>query len=275
MRNGTSLVAIFILTFGIVALFALITLGIRHTAQAKQLDMCAACGQAAIQDIKIGYVLCHRYWSDPTVYDSEDPFVIDPIAFENGLIDPLGGIGGPQRITVTCSWATFKWKDDLIFSIPQDSGRPKAVVDEVGTTQHRGDYSWFTMVEQQGYHTDRFKVAAVVCYKRQIGEEQKCDTVFTPTIVGTGVVYTSVPAQVKKHQYVLLYYRQEVESNEYLIWWNWYEVMFVGNDPSCLTLRGADWPWWANKPSLIVVDGVIGVYNTQVEFEPVVRTRNE
>ncbi len=235
---------------------------------------------------------------------SSNVFVIDPLGWCKLTMPTLGGTNGIQRFSLRNSAgeqimteaeaeSVFRWQDDLSFAVPSNTStngeRPTAVKDSGGNRQFDGNFSWFLMVaaspgeasafpistsDQSNWYLRRqFSVSAVVCYKRLFtdsgakpGETVIANKVKCDSGVGYGGLGIEFPGQspieVKRNEWVLLTTSKQT---------TWYRVVGVGydndNNITRMSLVGPDWHGGGDdsSASLVIVEGVTGVYTTTIQ----------
>jgi hypothetical protein len=210
----------------------------------------------------------------------------------------------PPAITTALAEQIFIWNDDLPFDAPKNSTtRPTLVTSSSGNVISEGSYSWFFSATPAATEMSRpvaqrrwFNVSVAVCYKRNFdpnavntpdGEHTatiNSNNVVTPKVpgfpgmgIGGGMVIlanSSLPnspkVNVKENQWVMLYHLDPVPQLNRCLW---YRVINFGtttdasnNTHTTLSLIGPDWD--PNlEATLVVVPGVIGVYNTTMELD--------
>jgi hypothetical protein len=204
---------------------------------------------------------------------------------------PLSPTATPGPILDALAEQAFFWSDDLPFDAPKNSSARPTLVSATST----GDYSWFftvmpaasearidytttppTVIPLPVAQRRLFNVSVAVCYKRNFLSDSMytLDGEHTATIsastgfpgmgIGGGTVQLNNQVNVQENQWVMLY---NVDgATPQLNRCYWYRVVGVGKDANMLSLNGPDWE--ANLPAvLVVVPGVIGVYNTTVELD--------
>ena len=138
-RRGVSLMEVlistFVLSIGLMSIAALIPVGRYTIAETSKSDYAAACGRAAMRDIKIQRMLDYRVWnpqpSDPS-QPALGPFVLDPIGRAHGMSNMVGswlprvtliyaGNGATNQQAQELANHYFAWHDDLAFAIPKDA----------------------------------------------------------------------------------------------------------------------------------------------------------
>lgn len=189
----------------------------------------------------------------------------------------------------------FMRRDDLVFPRPKDqTRRPLAQLDDSGVVQHTGDYSWMvtlvpnlTDVVLQPKQRSLFSVSIVVFFNRDpvVADAPEYEYLAAEEVLfverflgGTGqgggsVVLTGV-ADVKEDEWVLLCGKvndERFQPPEERKIFQWYRVASAGlleqTGTTALTLAGPDWDVVDNeKPQLVVVKGVVGVYTKTVEL---------
>jgi hypothetical protein len=278
------LIAIFVLLFGLLAVATLVIVGGMALSEVERMDRTAACGRAALHDIKIrGLLDWTKLWDTTTSAalssTPTSPFVIDPLGLTNGTAasTSIAGAGIVPRynlqtysssgipLTSTTAEQIFRSQDDLVFVLPEDDTsksrpagtRPFALMDTTGTTQqYNGETSWFLTVAPTSA-TNVYNVAVVVCYGRTIGQSDS-EVSYTATFVnniqyGSGAI--SVPGDVKvaSGDWILLCSSTQV---------TWYRVVYAGydatNNKTMFQLVGPDWAGGA--ATAVIVDGVSNVY---------------
>ncbi len=228
---------------------------------------------------------------------------IDPLGYAN-LPATLGGAGGIPRYTfregagaMTPSTANllFRWPDELTFDTPANPTTRPRILARQGTYvapypalppepaitpdefANDGNFTWFLTVAPSPIETALpvsqrrvYAVAVVVCYKRVLaatGERPiavTCDT--NPGYGGVSVHATgnvlAGPPPLKKDAWVLLY---STGANSQC---TWYRVVHAGYDgtDTYITLVGPDW-YGGGPTTIVVVDGVTGVYTTTVQLD--------
>ena len=215
------LVSLFVLSFGLLGVAALIPLAKLSMARTEQSDRVGACGRAAIHEVKIRRMLDPNTWGTwstaPVVTDRA--LVIDPM--ERTLTTPIGNLGGTTGAIKrgNLAWCTsaaiaeqvFRWQDDLTFVLPEDDKsatpppagtRPYQRV--AGTQDFVGNYSWFFMISPSPadvangvpwVNRSTFDVSAVVCRQRLFsvtgttpdGEREITGATCTGSIGGAGI----------------------------------------------------------------------------------------
>ncbi|MGD0381920.1 MAG: hypothetical protein ABSA77_00265, partial [Thermoguttaceae bacterium] len=202
---------------------------------------------------------------------------------------PLSPTNVPQTLI---NEQLFFWSDDLLFDAPKNSiARPTLV-----STTSKGDYSWFFTVMPAATEMTLpvakrrlFNVSVAVCYKRNFqiyddstqnfypGNPTTTNTLdgehvakisaitgFPGMGIGGGTVQLNSAVNVKENQWVMLYHVDDTFPQRNRCYW--YRVVGVGKDANMLSLNGPDWE--ANlSAALVVVPGVIGVYNTTIELD--------
>ncbi len=308
-RRGISLmevlISIFILSIGLLGVAAMIPIGKLAMIETAKSDRTGACGRAALREVKVRRMMNSASWSPvPTT----NPFVIDPLGYATigqtgGLTARFGGgTVGPQRITLSYLTTShlinsiFRWRDDLIYSLPKDmtpgtttttstplngerpmgwfaSDESYASVSLSTVTSYpasEGNYSWFLTVSPQllsdGSYAGTFSVAAVVCYKRVLAATSEVtysgvSTMATPpTYGGVGIKFTKGATMPKVNEWVLLNGAQ----------CTWYRVVSVGvqsDNTAYAMLVGPDWYGNSSNLQMIVLPGVTGVYTTTVQLD--------
>jgi prepilin-type N-terminal cleavage/methylation domain-containing protein len=171
----------------------------------------------------------------------------------------------------------------------------------------QGDYSWFFSVlpaasdAQIDYRTSPptvsplpvaqrrvFNVSVAVCYKRNFrvydpsnlypGNSTAVRTMdaeqaarieagaggFPGMGLGGGTVQPNDTVNAKENEWVMLYHVDDTYPARNRC--NWYRVVGVGTSTNTLSLDGSDWDS-SLSAVLVVVPGVIGVYNTTMELD--------
>jgi prepilin-type N-terminal cleavage/methylation domain-containing protein len=189
----------------------------------------------------------------------------------------------------------FFWNDDLAFDIPKNSNIRPTLITSGGNIVSEGGYSWFftvmpaaTEMAQPVASRRLFNVSAAVCYKRNFQLSDSTQPVsatvthtfegeHTATItaatgfpgmgIGGGTVQLNNQVNAKENQWVMLYHLDSsTPPTPQLNRCCWYRVVGVNKDMNMLSLNGPDWD--PNLDAvLVVVPGVIGVYNTTMELD--------
>ena len=184
-RRGVSLMEVLISTFvlaiGLLGLASLIPVARLAVVETGKCDRGAACGRAALREIKIRRMLESSLLSPNP---GAGPFTIDPLGVASGgpslglfprvsLLDPVTG----APLTPAQIERIFTWQDDLVFDKPADvTLRPS---EPAAGLQNEGHYSWYANVIPAGDGVT-FVVSAVVCYRRDMQGGQG-----TQDVVGT------------------------------------------------------------------------------------------
>jgi len=197
------LIAMFVLSIGLLGVAALIPVGRFAIVETGKSDRSGACGRAALSEIKVRRMLEYGYWSNPTPAQNNQAFAIDPLGVIREMPTNLGGATGNvaaviPRITLKSSPTgpamtfeqadrIFTWHDDLEFSLPEDikppppgeSKRPRANLGVSGLPDIAGSYSWLVTVTPAAAEAglavaDRtlFSVSVVVCYRRDFSPDE-------------------------------------------------------------------------------------------------------
>ncbi len=299
------LVAIFILTFGVLGIASLIPIGKLALVEVEKSDRTGACGRAAIRDIQIRKMLGFNNWSVGPAPGQRilpqsvlaDAFVVDPLGYSLGL---TGNMGPLPRLTLLMqpiplppapgtqyplakAEKIFRWHDDLAFVKLDDGGRPQPVIAS-GEHQYTGNFSWFFTAtpgtsDMPASLKRYYNVSVAVCYKRDFaaGETVVDVTEFSGGGHGGGTIAIATPIpNLKRNMWVMLTGWHTVAVNgmpQLAIACRWYRVVSVANEltPPMLSLVGPDWDLAAPTPStpvkLIFVDSVTGVYRSPMQVE--------
>ena len=287
------LIAIGILSIGLLGVASLIPIGKLAMMQVEKSDRTGACGRAAIHEVQVRRMLDFTRWltqaGSPIAADATPDFIaIDPLGI--GVSSQLGGTSGIERLTL--NWPgldkVFYWQDELIFDLPGErttipasaGDRPWATTvsgDPTDPQLHNENFSWFftvspspadTLASPQVPISERrsFGVSVIVCHKRILSAEgeRTIANVTCDSGVGYGGIGVTVADQdvttgtppIKKNNWVLLYNATQQ---------SWYRVVHVGFDgtDSRMTLVGSDWHGGATA-NIVIVDGVTGAYATPV-----------
>ena len=268
-RRGISLlevlVSIFILSVGLLGVAALIPIGKLSLVETNISDRTGACGRAALREIKIRRLLDPNNWNSTP---ASTTFAIDPLGFNNGLTNNLGGASGTiARINLASGGAgwtpaqaesLFRWPDDLIVTLPKDMTTPQngdrsSLQISGGVPQNEGNFSWFFTATPSPAEATlplpqrrTYNVSVVVCHKRVFtdsgtdpGERVEsvvCD--MSPSPGGVGITLAGTQ-KLRDDQWILLTSGSQV---------SWYRVAAVGsvtggngNSMTRATLVGPDW----------------------------------
>jgi type II secretory pathway pseudopilin PulG len=327
------LISVFIILIGLCGVAALLPIGRVEIAESIKADRAAACGRAALREIKARRML------DPTQQPSQTlppdttktpivpisytmPFLIDPLGVNHN--PALGAVAGMPRITLwnwlpsvmansnpvvidpAAARRLFVWQDDLSYAtakinpanptgprVDDPSARPQAPLDSTGVYFNgvypsEGGYSWMAMVmpaatESGGIWTYAnkmtYSVSVVVFSQRDFLEQAYApDTSTSPPMspmltasgLGGGDVTISgalVP-NIRQNQWLLV--TGELPTGKC---YAWYRVIAVrAPDPNLIqkrtvTLAGPDWPSSTANNSVVVMNGVAGVYTETVEVD--------
>lgn len=144
-RSGLSLIevlaATMILLIGVLGTISAVTLGVFQTSRVKIADTSAACGRAALRQIRMAD------WQKPETLglgsSHANPYIVDPLGFYNSASDSYdssrtafpAGAGILSRYTFNYSTSTpqeyksvvfrdFLWQDDITYSLASASERP-------------------------------------------------------------------------------------------------------------------------------------------------------
>jgi len=283
LRRGVSLmevlISIFVMTFGLLGLAALIPVGRFAIEETGKADRSGACGRAALREVKVRRILDPVNWSSiPGNYADGTPFAIDPIGVDAGL----GNLGTLPRISLAGNQALldsiFGWRDDLKFVRPEDGQRPHPAIgtsglllEADGSPQDQGYYTWFLTVTPapgelglEWAMKRNYAVSVVVCFRRTLEPEPQANvTRFIGGGYGGGGVVLSEAVKVREGEWVMLCDAAQCK---------WYRVVSVGQIPGSsdtrLRLSGPDWDVNRNpSPRAVIPRSVAGVYSTAVEVE--------
>lgn len=307
MRRGISLlevlVAMFVLSIGILGVAALVPLGKLALVEVEKSDRCGPCGRAGVRDVRVRGLANTERWSigaapgvrvlptDPMT----SPYLIDPLGQSRGLTSPLGPLvrctllDNPlppipnvgNRWSVASAESVFYWQDDLVFSKPENwkgVGSPPNGNRPIpnGTGCH---FSWFiTAQPREPKETQAWDVAVAVCWNRDFSSGEHVIPVNAVTgSAGGATVELSAACQTATHgQWAMLSgYHTVVRSGvpTPAVACRWYKIANVANGltPPLITLVGPDWdldaPSASTPVNLIVVDRTIGVYSTTITSE--------
>ena len=319
VRRGVTLmevlISIFVLSVGLLGLAALLPVGRFAIVQTAKHDRSGACGRAGLRDLKVQRMLDYTNWSDQTVVWPAVPaadagnhsFAIDPLGVVHGAGASLGPLARIKlsNLNDAAVERVFRWRDDKLFSLPEDmnpapaddSDRPRALV-AGDAIQNQGNYSWLVTVSPAASEAaltvaqkSLYSVSVVVCYKRVIGAAG--ETVanvkqFVGGGWGGGRVQLDSVVNVKRNEWVMLcgdkgakdpldqaytyrfcqWYRV-VSANSLLVDANGDPDPDTGTPATALMLAGPDWdttiPLATTKA--VVIDSVVGVYTTTVELD--------
>lgn len=223
-RRGVTLLevlfSIFVLSVGLLGLFAMVPVGTHQVAEAAHADGAAACGQAALAEFKVRDMADPQFWTNRTSVDKSgmtSTFMLDPLSVtsnNNATYDyfPYNGSASfpymerltlrrevipnttpPTYVNLTASTCEriFSWSDDRIFDIPDDdTSRPRMLVDAANNAlptsrQSAGNFTWTAMVTPAA--SGLVKVAIVVFHKRDMVYDS------TATAAGERMVYCDMP----------------------------------------------------------------------------------
>lgn len=289
------LVSIFILTFGLLGVAALIPIGKLALVQTNIADRTGACGRAAMREVEVRRMLNPGHWCDATGTTVAPPgaFALDPMYFAvNDMLPSLGGV--MPRLTFTGLFDTvpaapptqadldliadriFRWNDDLIFTQAKDI---TVAADRINGERpvpmgaSEGNFSWFLTVCPSpsdvalnvpvALRRD-YTVSVVVCHKRDFAEGEHVSTV---NFLG-GVTYGGGTVELISNPGII----EHIQTDRWVLLVGgavarWYRVVGVGNaDSPYVTLVGPDWDGGAT-PTMVVVEGVTGVYTTNVHLD--------
>ena len=276
-RRGVSLmevlIALFILSIGLLGVAALIPIGRYSVAEATKSDRCAACGHAALDEIKTRGLVDANIWAYNTgPLTSGATFAIDPLY--TGGSNYLGAITRLHYTNNAAAGPIFIGNDDLLFDIPDDSSlRPRGLQldGSVGAPTSEGRYTWlFTAspspTEDAAASSDwrnrkTFTVSAVVCFQRDLtGGEDKP---FTPTTWTPSGKFMQVGADlgIQRDDWILVCGSRGVPVGV------WYRVVSAGGygGTSYLTLQGPDWQY-GDTVTAVYMPSVVGVYTGTVRL---------
>jgi hypothetical protein len=257
-----------------------------------------------------GSLVGASFWIDPLGLSKSAPATVASGSISGGTLSRVNGgwfnfnLTPPQwaPLTPAQAQAIFTCPDDLIVTLPelmspaQPFGRsrlmfnPSDPITGGNTPSFAGDYSWFLSVTRvyysgtQTFDPSRFRVSAVICYKRDFGGGTPAErAVSVPTTgffdgpggvgsvaFGGGSIQLSGPindtpgsqlgVRVREGDWVALY-----SSSNGLC--SWYRVIAVSPDSTYLTLNGPDWQVTGQDYVLAIGQSVLGVYTTTVELD--------
>ena len=304
-RSGITLlevlVSIFILAVGLLGAAALIPIGKLALIKTNVSDRTGACGRAAMRDVEVRRMLDYRYWYPAS---GDNVFVIDPLGVSSGLAGALGPLPRVNMrvlpdmaalpLTPAQADAIFRWQDELTFDDPSNAtGRPRGFVRDnngvvapfpqlpsepaltpplIPLNLNSGNFSWFLTVCPSPSDINQvpvglrrnYTVSVVVCYKRDFTGGEYASLVTFPAGIGYGggTIQVTTPAvleHIKTDQWVML---ASIDTRVA----KWYRVVGVGDQ--YLSLVGPDWDVDTyNNPTMVVVEGVTGVYTTTVHLD--------
>ncbi len=193
----------------------------------------------------------------------------------------------------------FRWHDDLLYVLPKDykgtatnGDRPMPSPLPTAAPASDPSFSWFLTVSPKP-QPRVYDVSVVVCYKRifsltsgQPAGEQAWDVSFlggigygggTVQLAGTDPTLTDPINRLKDNQWVMLcgWVPDSTKTTRIPVRCQWYRVVGVNRSSATLaspvsyvSLVGPDWDTtnYANV-TLVVVDGVIGVYASTVQLD--------
>jgi hypothetical protein len=298
------LISTFVLSIGMLGLAALIPVGRYAIVESGKADRSAACGRAAMRDIKVRRMLDYRQWDHPSAPGETDtspvPFVIDPIGRARGKgnqLGPLNRFNLKHIPDLNTALLHFGWNDDLTFTEPKSADeRPKGYFDHYSggsvTTDNNptpaagvytepassGHYTWLATVAPANTENDAqywlkktFHVSVAVCFQRDFTDEGEESTTATfegggAVQYGGGAVTLTAPVQVRANQWVLMYHPG---GGNVAPQCHWYRVVSAGNtvdgNPGVDMLMLAGPDWQGTTGTCIVIKSVIGVYATTIE----------
>ncbi len=288
-RAGISLmevlISIFVVSIGLLGIAALIPVANYSLVETSKSDRTAACGQAAMRDVRVRALADPQIWSlgNTTPFNNAETYVLDP----------LGGasvsFGQVPRVTYsgmnsTAAERIFYWQDDLLFDMGQDdSTRPKGFDwDSDGTLDGpiaEQSYSWFLTVTPspmlEGANNERRQctVSVVVCYKRDFDTPTSTDEVTLDNVLVTntpsGAIVSGIEVSGSQNletgQWVMLSGPTEAGARQVA---QWYRIT-AGYD-EFFSVEGPNWPSTGGTNEIpnrmLVIPGVLGVYTTTVEL---------
>ncbi len=272
-RSGVSLmevlISIFVVSIGLLGIAALIPVANYALVETSKADRTAACGQAAIRDIRV------RRLADPVIWPLSNDDLLN-----NGntyAIDPLGtggDFGAVPRVDYSNMPADvreriFYWHDDLLFDMREGtSERPRGFPAHGNAPISERSYSWFLTVTPA---PRRLNISVVVCYQRDLSAANQTKDLdqdpFTAAS-SSGTIISGIQVtdarDLEPGQWILLTGKGEYGTTV----GQWYRIT-AGAD-AYFAVEGPNWPSLGGEGKLptqmAVVPGVLGVYTTSVEL---------
>ncbi len=284
-RAGISLmevlISIFVVSIGLLGIAALIPVANYALVETTKADRAAACGQAAIRDIRV------RRLADPQLWMS-NPTPLDLNILRQGwtyMVDPQGNVANFGGLIFKLNYdpaaaPLFTWRDDLTFDSPDNLSRPVAM--EYGGQNFEGDYSWMFMVTPPAtedydvasppngdinhWRNRRYVTVSVVVFHRR----DRGLTSFpfrNASFVADGLLQLDNPIDVEPGHWILLGgLRNNTATNRPTVRVGHYWYRVAAGWENMLTVEG---PTWTGNPApirAVFVPDVIGVYTTTVEL---------
>ncbi len=324
-RSGITLtevlISVFVLGAGLLGLAALVPLGQYHAIQANHQDRAAACGRWVFREFEAQGFLDVQLWATGNNGQVvlQNPFprtvIFDPRLLANANSLNPGDVQAQvfpyaapaanwnlQRIThagftsVTAANDLATWRDDVLFSAPNDNDRP-GVVASAGQTAYDGDYSWIAMIRpaeqltlpntaapnrvwQRPQDINTFVVSVIVMHNRSpivdLAENVPSERQVGAAWRGPGWVELDASGgpigRIAPNQWVMISARQNQPAGETgnpVLWFHrWYRVVNVtepdpGTGNRTIKVAGPDWPAQlvnGNTTVCTIIDGAVGVY---------------
>ncbi len=292
-RSGISLmevlISIFVIAIGLLGIAALIPVANYALRETSKSDRTAACGQAAMRDVRV------RALADPTIWELANvtplnnaaTYVIDPLGETGTSFGQVPVVAYKNTMATAVRERIFYWNDDLLFDMLEGSdNRPRGFdLDGNGTPDGpipERSYSWFLtvtpsrMVEGAGGQRRQFTVSVVVCYQRDLKTPTGFTSLDNVLLTGTssGAIVSGIQVSgspdLQAGQWVMLSGLDERKS-QFIA--QWYRIT-AGYD-NFFSLEGPSWPSAGTVAQmetekkipnqLVVVPGVLGVYTTTFE----------
>ncbi len=285
-RGGVSLmevlISIFVISIGLMGIAALIPVANYALLETSKADRSAACGQAAMRDIRVRGLADPLIWTPSGVPGPGATYVIDPLG-------PATNFGPIPRATLAMNddlkTRIFYWHDDLLFDMREGTSlRPIGFAAHGNAPVPERSYSWFftvtpTPAEGAGAPSfgwtgpRRFNVSVVVCHQRDFTQQPAPENLDLVLVTGTtsgaiisGMRVANRPDPGKPDldpgQWVML--SGPAESGAVV--GQWYRI--TAGSGNYFALEGPNWPSVGGpgkRPTqMTALPGVLGVYTTTI-----------
>ncbi len=290
------LISIFVVSFVLMGVAALLSVGGWNMARANEADRSATCGRAALRDVKVRNLLDRTKWTAPG--STTTPTLLDPLgsAVEFPNCSYTTFASGTPLVTIprvslsamprSVARRVFVAEDELVFVRPENRDeRPAMLNDGTDTRPNKGSYSWMVMVSPDG------SVSVIVFNKRDyqtpdltdIGPEnpKPSERVAVAEFTGSFAIDCSLsmplePSAARLGTGINEYL--STRENDWIMLTNgtdckWYRVVNVANEldngSRLVTLAGPDWVYDKldlngngnpNEVQAVICTGVVGVY---------------
>ena len=295
--SGVSLLevmfAIGVVGIGLLGVAALLPIAGQQVGMAHVADMASVVGRNAFREIDIRGYKRLDMWIDGTGNAYTPPnattaFCIDPLYVATNGASTLGNMtrvnvraqaGGTTGLSLAEADLIFRSHDELTFDKPDEQLDPatqKYVTN--GTTELRredeGRMSWFATIvpkrENDGNTSaDLFTLSVVVALNRPLTPSAENEATFGVSNIRSSVAggdfkldASFSQLDVREGNWVMLIGNGST-PNAY----RWFRVVAMNEATRDLTLYGGDWEYAANNTQVVVVRGVVAVFEKTIRLE--------